>query len=103
METEIYIRLFLIVPLLVYTGSCILTKHTRTSTLMFHCMVLLTIALTLFFHLRYLVRVVRRIFQKEIYQHEFGIFLLLLAAFLMALSVHDFTANKNKRRKDHKR
>lgn len=93
METEIYIRLFLIVPLLVYTGTCILTRHTHMSTLMFHGMVLMTIALTLFFHLRYLFRVIRRIFQKEIYQKEFGAFLLMLAVFLVALSVHDIIHN----------
>lgn len=96
-DAETYIQLFLIVPLLVYTGHCILTKHTHTSTLMFHGMVILTIALTLFFHLRYLIRVVRRIFQKEIYQQKFGVFLLLLAAFLVALNAYDFITQKKKR------
>ncbi len=78
---EIYIRLFLIVPLLLYIGYCIMKKHTHTTTLLFHILVILVIATTLFFHLKYLLKIVKRIFNNKKYQKEFGVFLLLVVRF----------------------
>lgn len=100
-EPEIYIRLFLIVPLLVYTGTCILTRHKYISTMMFHGIVIMTITLTLFFHIRYLLRVIRRIFQNKIYQEEFGGFLILLAVKFVILSIYNLRALKKKHKRNH--
>lgn len=86
---EIYIRLFVIVPLLVYAGYCIIKKHTHTTTLMFHTIVVFLILLTLFFHLKYLIKIVRRIFNSEKYEKEFGIFLLFLAVFIVILCINE--------------
>ena len=94
---EIYIRLYVIVPLLLYIGYCIMKKHTHTTTLLFHMLVLLVIIITLFFHLKYLIKVIRRIFNNEEYQKEFGIFLLFLAVFIAIICVNDlYFMNKKK-------
>ena len=95
-DLEIYMRLFLVAPLLAYTGYCIMKRQTHTSTVMFHTMVVLLIALTLFFHLKYLVRVVRRIFRKEKYQKDFGIFLLVLAVFVAVMCASDLYFQKKR-------
>lgn len=94
---DIYVRLFVIVPLLVYTGYHILREHTFISTMLFHFLVLLVIVLTLYFHLKYLIKVVRRIFQNETYQRKFGIFLLSLAIFITILCVYDLHSLKKRR------
>ena len=95
---EIYIRLFLIVPLLIYSGYCIMKEHSHTSTLLFHMLVLLMIIATLFFHLKYLIKIIRRIFNNEKYQKDFGIFLLLLAVFIVILCINDlYFYHKQKR------
>lgn len=95
---EIYIRLFLIVPLLLYIGYCIMNKHTHTSTLLFHFLVILVIATTLFFHLKYLIKIIKRIFSNEKYEKEFGIFLLFLAVFITILCLNDlYFLRKTKR------
>jgi len=102
MMAIIYIRLFIIVPLLIYTGYCIIKKHTHTSTIMFHTVVILLIALTLFFHLTYLIKIVRRIFNNEQYQKEFGIFLLFLAVFITILCVNELYFQNETIRKSRK-
>lgn len=83
---DVYIRLFFIVPLLFYTGITIMKEKTHSSSLLFHGIVILLIALTLFFHLRYLIRVLRRIFRNEKYQEDFGIFLVALAVFILVMT-----------------
>ena len=96
---EIYIRLFVIVPLLLYIGYCIMKKHTHTTTILFHMLVLLVIATTLFFHLKYLLKIVQRIFNNERYQKEFGVFLLFLAVFIAILCVNDLYFQQQKQKK----
>lgn len=91
---ELYIRLFLIVPLLIYTGYSIRQNKSHTSSVLFHVIVVSTIILVLFFHIRYLVKVVRRIFLNQKYQKEFGEFLLLLALFIIVLCVYDINHHK---------
>lgn len=93
---DIYIRLFFIVPLLLYTGYSIQKEKTHTSSVMFHAIVVLLIALTLFFHLKYLFKVLRRIFRNEVYQKEFGIFLLCLAVFITFLCLVEIYQKKNR-------
>lgn len=95
---EIYIRLFVIVPLLFYMAYCIIHKHTHTSTILFHVLVLLMIATTLFFHLKYLIRIIRRIFNNKEYQKEFGIFLLFLAVFITILCFNDLYFLRKKKK-----
>ena len=97
---EIYIRLFLIVPLLLYLGYCITKKQTHSTTLLFHWLVLFMIAITLFFHLKYLLKIIQRIFNNEQYQKEFGVFLLFLAVFILVLCLNDlyFLQEKNKKK-----
>lgn len=86
---EIYVRLFVVVPLVVYVGYCIIQNKSHTSSILFHILVLLMIALTLFFHMKYLIKIIRRIFNNEKYQKEFGVFLLFLATFLFVLCLYD--------------
>lgn len=86
---EIYIRIFILIPLLIYSGVCIIRERSHTSTLLFHLLVVLLIAMALFFHLKYLVRIIRRIFSNQKYEKEFGVFLLMLAVFLSALCAQD--------------
>lgn len=100
-KVEIYIRLFLIVPLLLYIGYCIMNKHTHTSTFLFHLLVLLVIATTLFFHLKYLIKIIKRIFSNEKYEKEFGIFLLFLAMFITILCLNDLYFLRKKKRTVH--
>lgn len=95
-EQEIYTRLFLIVPLLLYTGYIISYDKKHSSTVLFHIIVLFTIFSFLYFHLKYLVRVVRRIFLNEKYQKEFGEFLLMLAVFIVILCLYDMSHLKKK-------
>jgi len=86
---EIYIRLFVIVPLLFYTGYFIMRERSHTSTMLFHAIVIFTIALLLFYHLRYIIKHLRRIFMNQKYQKEFGVFLLFLAVFLFIIGARD--------------
>ena len=99
---EIYIRLFLIVPLLLYIGYCIMKKHTHTTTLLFHILVILVIATTLFFHLKYLLKIVKRIFNNKKYQTEFGVFLLFLAGFITILCLNDLYFQHQKKKRKNK-
>lgn len=95
---DVYIRLFFIVPLLFYTGYSIHNDKTHTSSVMFRGIVVLLIALTLFFHLRYLIKVVRRIFRNQVYQKDFGIFLLSLAVFITFLCFLEIYQKQEKRK-----
>lgn len=95
--TEIYIRLFLIVPLLFYTGFCIFQEKSHISSLLFHMIVILMILLILFFHLKFIFKVLRHIFKNELYQKEFGFFLLSLAVFMTFLCLRDLYKNQHPR------
>jgi hypothetical protein len=86
---EIYVRLFLIVPLLFYIGYSIMNEKKHVGTIMFHGIVVLTILLAVFFHLKYIYKIMRRIFRNETYQREFGFFVLSLAIYLVVLCIHD--------------
>lgn len=86
---EIYVRLFLIVPLLFYIGYSIMNEKKHVGTIMFHGIVVLTILLAVFFHLKYIYKIMRRIFHNETYQREFGFFVLSLAIYLVVLCIHD--------------
>jgi len=86
---EIYIRIFIVIPLLVYTGYCIMNEQSHTSSFFFHVIVLLMLALVLYFHMKYLIKAIRRIFTNQKYQKEFGVFLLFLAVFLFTVCLHD--------------
>lgn len=79
---DVYVRLFLVVPLLVYTGTCILTGQAHTNTFGFHLVVVAMIALLLFFQVRYMLMALRRIMLDQEYQEEFGVFLLALSVFM---------------------
>ena len=88
---ETYVRLFVLVPLLVYTGTCIMLDRSHTSTIMFHFIVVAMIALMLFYHIRYITKHLRRIFLKQRYQKEFGVFLLMLAVFFLIVGLRDLS------------
>lgn len=89
MDYELPIRLFLITPLLFYTGFSILHDRTHTSSIMFHVIVVSAISLMLFFHLKYLLKMIRRIFNNQKYQHEFGVLLICFAFFMLLLCAKD--------------
>lgn len=96
---EIYTRVFIIIPFLIYAGVCIIRERSHTSTFLFHMMVILLIAMMLFFHLKYIVKIIKRIFNNKKYEKDFGVFLLILAVFLMVLCVHDlYFMRRNKKR-----
>lgn len=86
---EIYTRLFIIVPLLFYIGYSIMKDKTHTGTILFHGIVVLTIILVVFFHLKYIYKILKRVFHNEKYQKEFGFFVLCLAVFIMFMGMHD--------------
>jgi len=94
---EIYIRMFLIIPLLVYTGYCIMKEQSHTSSVLFHIIVLLMLVLVLYFHMKYLIKAVRRIFMSQKYQKEFGEFLLFLSVFLFVLCLRDLHLYRNRK------
>lgn len=94
---EIYIRMFLIIPLLIYTGYCIMKERTHTSSVLFHIIVLVMLALILYFHMKYLIKAIHRIFTNQKYQKEFGVFLLLLAIFLFILCLRDLHVYRNRK------
>lgn len=89
MEEDIPLRLFVIVPMLLYTGYSIQREKTHASSVMFHAIVVLLVAITLFFHVRYLYRVLRHVFRNKEYQKDFGIFLMTLAVSIMFLCMYD--------------
>lgn len=94
---EIYIRLFIIVPLLFYIGYSIMNEKKHIGTVMFHGIVVLTIILAVFFHLKYIYKILRRIFRNEKYQREFGFFVLSLAVYITLLCIHDLLRQKRKK------
>ena len=87
------VRVFLVVPLLVYTGACILTGQAHTNTVGFHSVVIAVMALVLFFQVRYMGEVVRRITRDQVYQEEFGVFLLALAVFVAVFGWRELRSN----------
>jgi hypothetical protein len=95
---EIYTRVFIIIPCLIYAGVCIIRERSHTSTFLFHMIVVLLIAMVLFFHLKYILKIIKRIFSNRKYEKEFGVFLLMLAVFLMFLCAHDlYFMRRNKK------
>lgn len=96
---EIYIRLFIIVPLLLYIGHSIMKEKTHTGTFLFHMMVVFTIILAVFFHLKYIYKILKRIFHNQEYQKEFGFFVICLAFFIIFLCCHDLWITKKKNKK----
>lgn len=91
---EIYVRLFIISPLLLYSGYSIMRNKSHISSMLFHVVVILSVAMVLFFHLKYIIKVLRRILRNEKYQKEFGFFLIGLALFTMFLCIYDLIYNK---------
>lgn len=87
---EIYIRFFMIVPLLIYCGLTIMYDKNFTSNILFHIIVITTLFIILFFHIKYLIRILRHIFKNEKYHKDFGVFLLLTAFFVAVFCIHDF-------------
>lgn len=92
MVRGVYVRLFLIVPLLFYTGTSILMR--RANSLGFHATVVVMIALVLFFQVRYMFSMIGRIVRNQEYQEEFGVFLLALSVFVAVFGLREIQSNQ---------
>lgn len=93
-QYEIYTRLFIIPPLLFYTGCSIMKDKSHTSSMLFHLVVVVSVAMVLFFQLKYIIRVLQRILRNEEYQKDFGVFLISLAVFTIFLCLYDIYRQK---------
>lgn len=91
MVRGVCVRLFLLVPLLLYTGTRILTRRVHANTLGFHATVVVVVALALFFQVGYMLSVVGRIARNQEYQDEFGVFLLALAVFVAIFGARELS------------
>lgn len=89
MDFTFFIQIFVIIPLLLYTGINIISNRINSNVILFHLTLLFVLTLMLFLHLRYLIRVMFRILQNKRYEHEFGMFLILLAFFMLLLCIKD--------------
>lgn len=90
---EIYIRLFVLTPMLLYCGYSIMKNKSHISSLLFHGIVILSIFTLLFFHLKYIMHILHRVFNDEKYQKDFGIFLIFMAIFSFLWCVQDIYLN----------
>lgn len=85
----VYLRLFIIVPFLLFSGFSITTNRYPTNSTFFHVMVFLTFLTIFFFHVKHLIKLFYNVFDIREYEKDFGVFLLMLAVFQFAVCIHD--------------
>lgn len=95
-QYEIYTRLFIISPLLLYSGYSIMRNKSHISSIFFDGVVIFSITMVFFFFLKNIVRILRRILRNEEYQKEFGFFLISLAVFTIFMCLYDMMIYQQK-------